>query len=232
MKFYDVLSEYYDDIFKLNQNTVDMILENIKGKKVLDLACGTGNYSIALDAAGKKVTGIDLDSIMIEKAKKKNHNILFKQGNMLSLAESIGEEKFDGVFCIGNSIVHLNNLYEIGKVFQDVYNHLNVGGKFIVQIINYDRILGENIKGLPSIKTDDVIFNRHYILKENKIIFRGEIETKEEKFINEVELFPLLRKDTEIILEKVGFKDFELYGAFNGEEYNKGSFNLIVCATK
>lgn len=152
---------------------------------------------------------------------------------MINLKECLGDEKFHGALCIGNSIVHLNHIEEVINVFKDVYNRLYDGGKFIIQIINYDRILEGNIMRLPSIETPNVTFNRDYTLTDyRKIIFRGELETDNDKTANEVELLPMLRCDMEEALGKAGFENIKFYGSFKDEEYNKDSYALVVCATK
>jgi len=72
----------------------------------MDIACGTGNYSIELATLGHLVTAIDLDQQMVEITKAKALNLglnvnVFKK-DMLSLNL---EKPFDTIFCIGNSLI-------------------------------------------------------------------------------------------------------------------------------
>ena len=73
MSFYEELSKVYEYVFPLNKNALKFISENLKnGDKILDLACGAGEYSIALSEMGFNVDGIDLEKGMIDKAINKS----------------------------------------------------------------------------------------------------------------------------------------------------------------
>jgi len=59
MEFYSDFSKNYDKIFPLNDKKLELIdntFKNLKEKrediKLLDVGCGTGNYSIALAKKG------------------------------------------------------------------------------------------------------------------------------------------------------------------------------------
>lgn len=235
MSFYDTLSKYYDTIFPLNSYTLSMLEKNLKGKKtLLDIACGSGTYSIELEKLGHKVTAIDLDVEMIEKARKKsNGSIEYITMNMLDIDKING--KFDGIFCIGNSLVHLDNMKEIEDFFGKVYKLLEDNGIFIFQIINYDRILKNNIEGLPTIKreTEGITFERKYSRVDGKINFKGIITVENgERFENVVELYPLRGEEIKNIIEKVGFKDYKIFGSFKEEEREENSMATVVVAYK
>ena len=45
-------------------------LDNVEGKRVLDIGCGAGQYAVLLAKKGAIVTGIDLSPVGIEVAKK------------------------------------------------------------------------------------------------------------------------------------------------------------------
>lgn len=78
MKILESTPERYDrGIRILSRGRIDGIYEQIagtvsgKGKKILDIGCGTGNLSLACASRGSQVTGIDINSGMLEIAKKK-----------------------------------------------------------------------------------------------------------------------------------------------------------------
>jgi ubiquinone biosynthesis O-methyltransferase len=70
------------------------------GMKVLDVGCGTGNFSIKLAKMGCSVTGIDISDNMLDIARKKaeeeNLDIQFLHMNLNEL--NFKENKFDAVF--------------------------------------------------------------------------------------------------------------------------------------
>ena len=119
MLFYKDISIYYDKIFPLNSAAVEFLEKEFDGKKkILDLACGDGKYSDSILSPDRSVTGLDLDKGMLEEAEKKydqKNNIKFVYGDMLELSSVFKRDKFDGVFCIGNSLVHLTSVDKIKK---------------------------------------------------------------------------------------------------------------------
>jgi len=83
-------------------------LESVKGKKVLDIACGEGYGTNLLSKIAGHVTGIDNESTVIDNAKTKynSSNLLFKTGSILQIpAES---NSFDVITCF-ETLEHLND---------------------------------------------------------------------------------------------------------------------------
>lgn len=241
MNFYNVLSKYYDVIFTKDENTVNFLKENLQiNSNILDVACGTGTYSIALGEEGSKVQGMDLDEEMINKAIMKNpsNNVSFIVGDMLKLESIYETHSFHRVFCIGNSLVHLSTKEEIKKAMEQMHKVLKKNCTLVIQIINYDRVLSKNIKELPTIMREEegVEFVRKYELNgEGKIIFLGQINIEQDgnSYENGVELIPLQSEELNKMLLEVGFKNIEFYGSFKKDIYNKDeSYALVVRAEK
>lgn len=245
MSFYDVLSEYYDIIFPLSKNKLNFIKsKGFRKCSILDIACATGSYAIELSKLGYDVYGFDLDEEMIniafDKAKEFNLEIPFMVGNMLNISDLYKDKTFDLMYCIGNSLVHLNDDIEILEFLISAYNKLNENGKLIIQIINYDRIFKYNLKELPTIdrKDENVKFVRNYNYnKLNKLMeFDTEIIINKndniKTFKQSTNLLPLKSNDIRKLLNDAGFKKIEFYGSFNEDEFNIDSYPLVLCAEK
>lgn len=242
MKFYKDLSNVYDIVFPWNKVTHDFLKQDLEdGAKVLDLACGSGNYSIALSKEGFNVTALDLDFEMIKlckaKASKDELNINFIEGDMLKLP-LLSAENFDRIFCIGNSLVHITNKDDIEKVIKDTYYKLSQNATLIIQIINYDRILKFKIDSLPPVEKDNIKFYRNYSMDylNNIINFNTEIiinnGEETETYLNSVPLIPLLSTELIEILNRCGFSKVKTFSSFNGEPFDINSYALIVKAYK
>ncbi len=88
-------------LFESESEKVIPLLEHIKNKKILDLGCGTGRYSITLAKKGAIVTAIDFSEEMLavakKNAKKENVKINFKQ---FDLKKRFPEGDYDAILKI------------------------------------------------------------------------------------------------------------------------------------
>tara|TARA_R110001583_G_scaffold14849_3_gene61791 strand:+ start:3002 stop:3727 length:726 start_codon:yes stop_codon:yes gene_type:complete len=238
MSFYQQIAAYYQHIFKINANQVDFIKLKIPESdgKVLDIGCGIGTLSMELTKYYKNVQGIDMDAEMIRVASIKNEDasksIQFQQISMLELDAFIYKNSVEGIICFGNTLVHLNSLDEIADFLQQSKAVLKSNGKLLLQIVNYDKIIEKNIKQLPIIENDEILFERnyHYRKSENKIDFNTRLTVKAAQQIieNSIELLPLLKNELALLLKNAGFYNCNFYGNFNQEPYTINSPALIV----
>jgi 2-polyprenyl-3-methyl-5-hydroxy-6-metoxy-1,4-benzoquinol methylase len=241
LAFYEELSKYYDTIFSKEEVTANFLKNGLSDKnRILDLACGTGTYSIEIAKDGHSVVGIDLDKTMIEKAKAKseveNLTVSFYAEDMRKFKAIANDNLYDMIFCIGNSLVHLNNSDDILQLFRDIHGSLKEAGWMVIQIINYDRIINNNITSLPTISRNDdgVKFVRNYSRTSDKSIinFNTELivtdEDDEKTYKNSVPLLALRSNEILELAESAGFSNYQLFGGFNSSEFNEDSYALIL----
>lgn len=239
MAFYEDIAKYYDDIFTVSKDTLEFIKNKIgaPGKSVLDIACGTGAYSFELDKEGYKVTAVDIDNKMIENLNSKldieKNQLQFMQADMLTLNEKFEANTFDAIYCIGNSIVHLDSIDEMRKFLANTRQLLAEDGIFIFQIINYDRIISKNIDSLPTIFNESIPlkFERVYQYQEenNKILFKTVLSVENRLIENEIYLTPLMYDEAIRLLKDAGFKELKAYGDFKNHSFSKeNSYSLII----
>jgi glycine/sarcosine N-methyltransferase len=243
MKFYDELSKVYDIVFRKEDNTVKFLNDTVKPEaKILDLACGTGTYSIELAERGHDVTGTDLDGEMIRMAsiKKPALNIRFMEGDMRKAKNIFQGESFGLIFCIGNSLVHLKNIEEIKCLMSDIYSMLNEDGCMVLQIINYDRIIKNNVTSLPTIDRSDegVKFVRNYRYEESigVVHFDTELiinkEGKEGIYKNSVPLLALGSEELISVIKETGFSKIKATAGFSEKDFDSEAYALVVRAYK
>lgn len=240
MRFYEILEKHYDYIFPFQNSTYDFIREGLNPQdKVLDVACGTGSYTIALRKEGILSCGLDLEESMIRIAEKKaeEQGIQgdFIVSNMLDM-DLVHEGGLRRIFIIGNSLVHLNSLNQIKSFITTAINLLNEDGDLVIQIINYDRILKEHIDHLPTIHVPEISLtferNYNYDAEAHLVDFSSKLTLQGETEEASVLLFPLKSEELVHLLMEAGFEEIHLYGSFKKDPYTDSSLPLIVVAKK
>lgn len=236
-EFYSSISSYYSEIFPYKPAQLQFVkkqLGQIKGAKILDIGCATGELSYHLAEQGAEVTGIDLNPDLIAQAKKskKYPGLHFQEGNMLKLTTDFPPESFDAVLCFGNTLVHLLSVERIREMLEGTNRILKPDGKFLLQILNYNYILDEQVTELPLIETDNIRFVRNYHFEKNSpvITFHTELDLKNEgrSVKNETPLLALRSEELKRLLGHAGFKNIELFANFKEESFGGEHLPLVV----
>jgi len=150
MTIFDNISNTYDDWYKTRIGKhVDSVESECafnlfkikKGMKVLDVGCGTGNFSIKLAKKGCKVTGIDLSDKMLilarEKTKKESLHIDYYDMNVYDL--NFPDEYFDAVF----SMATFEFIKDIGKAIIEIFRVCKDKGQIMIGTINKESKWGK-----------------------------------------------------------------------------------------
>ncbi|HEY4493502.1 MAG TPA: class I SAM-dependent methyltransferase [Candidatus Paceibacterota bacterium] len=90
------------------------LVGDVKGKQVLDLACGTGYFSHALAKVGANVTGVDIAPELIEKARLSAQGAKFA----VSLAHDLSQFESASFDMIVN-VLAIDNISEIGEMLRE-----------------------------------------------------------------------------------------------------------------
>ncbi|MFA5471486.1 MAG: class I SAM-dependent methyltransferase [Acholeplasmataceae bacterium] len=187
---YHLLSKYYDQLFKFNPKLKDFLFPYItKSGQALDLGCGTGRLTDMIDQLNMHVKGIDLDAHMIEIAAHKYPHIEFKSEDMIDYMKN-PNQSYDLITCFGNTIVHLDN-HLLNQLFTQVNLLLNHQKYFIVQLLNYQKILFEKPDSLPDLLTDDLLLKRNYSYFKDYILFQTVLFENDNVYeLGETKLYP------------------------------------------
>ncbi len=219
---------YMEDIFrKYDKNP----------KKILEMACGTGNLSYYLGKSGYDLTCFDLSVDMLSKADEK----LSKFKNVEILNQNMIDfniyKKFDSIISVCDSINYIVEKEDLLKTFERVYNHLEDDGIFIFDINSYYKlkyIIGNNtfVEDREDIfytwenyfdETDNICeFYLTFFISDDGYKFERFDEDHMEKAYKLSELIESL--------EKVGFTKIDYFEAFGFNEINKESqrINFVV----
>ncbi len=240
-KFYTSISNYYSEIFPykpLQLQFVKKRLGRFENKSILDVGCATGELAFHLAQERANVTGIDLNEDLLKKAteEKQHPDLRFKKGNMLNIANDFQPNGFDAVLCFGNTLVHLPDLQSIEKMFKGVFETLKPGGKFLLQILNYDYILDEKVSELPLIETENIKFIRKYIFSDESrhVSFQTELHLKKigQVITNETKLLALKSSELLHLLTGAGFTNIQFFANFKEETFGGKHLPLVACAEK
>jgi SAM-dependent methyltransferase len=235
MGFYEDFAFCYDRIFPADPETVRFLQESFGPPpgRLADLACGTGGYALALAGSGYEVTGIDLADGMVwtgsEKAGGRSNPRLLVQDMS---RPAIGTD-FKGWYCIGNSLVHLDGPAAIGAALAEWRKLLAPGGRWVIQILNYDRILAKRITALPTIeRADGVSLVREYEFRSNReILFKTRLTCEGRSYQNQVPLYPLTRAGLQELLRTAGLMLTDEFGDFDRAPWSPDSFAYVAVGT-
>lgn len=156
-KYEDEIKEVYDNLSKkyhkitahhffntyLEVPETLSLLKNIRGKKVLDLGCGTGRHTKILKKRGAKVWGIDISPRMLEIAKREIKGVDFKVGSVYKLPY---KPKFFDIVFAGLCVSYFENL---DKAFKEINRVLKRNGIFVFSFGHPLINVTSYIKGKP-----------------------------------------------------------------------------------
>lgn len=203
--------------------------------RLLDVGCGTGSLALRLADLGWSVTGIDADAGMVEEARRKaggRRNPSFGHAEMLSFLRGTADASWDAVLCWGNTLVHLSRP-QAEEFLRQSWRILVPGGRLILQILNYDRILRERPAELPRLRaaTGEVLVRSYDYRSDGTIGFRVRVEGSDGTPETETTLHPLGRTALERMLDEAGFVGLRIFGDFDASPFRDDAF-LLLCVAR
>jgi 2-polyprenyl-3-methyl-5-hydroxy-6-metoxy-1,4-benzoquinol methylase len=120
----------------------------------IDLGAGHGIQSVALAKLGFKVTAIDFNPQLLNELKNntKDLSVEILEEDIRSIANH-KDLKPGLIVCWGDTLTHLDNVYEIEDLLAECYQILSPGGKLILSFRDYSEKLSGNKRFIP-VKSD------------------------------------------------------------------------------
>ena len=170
---------FYKSLYNLNSDFFNYIKLNCANKEILDYGCGIGKTAQEIEKYNpKKITGIDISEVSIEKARDRANNFKTISDFSVDNCENLRfkDEQFDLVY--GTGILHH---LDIKKSLKEIHRILKKNGNMIFieplgtsPLINFYRKLTPNSRSKdehPLIKDDFQLIKNNY--KELKIKYYG-----------------------------------------------------------
>lgn len=132
---YSQLVEYYDRIYwwKDYEQEVDFLVKvfrryGVRGRRLLDVACGTGTHAKLLVGRGYEVTGVDISDDMLKVARRKlKARARFVRGDMRDLDAAV-EGRYDAAVCLFSAICYNLTGDDLKRTMKGLYDHLEEDG--------------------------------------------------------------------------------------------------------
>ncbi|MBQ7891814.1 MAG: class I SAM-dependent methyltransferase [Erysipelotrichaceae bacterium] len=223
---YQTLAPFYDLLVKDDEATqmwVDFTQKYAKGTNILELACGSGEITIALAKLGYSMYGTDLSQEMIDEAQEKEGSELV-QWEALDMVQLPLDKKYDSILCYCDSLNYVVQNQDVLTVFEKVYACLEDGGVFLFDIHSLDREVEFAEEYIEEGFLDDVAYQwtiRHedHFLYHSFTFYDANGKLEQEQHVQKVHN-PLWVKEQ---LERIGFDvsmytDFDLEGIQEGEK--------------
>ncbi|MGF7047653.1 2-polyprenyl-3-methyl-5-hydroxy-6-metoxy-1,4-benzoquinol methylase [Paenibacillus sp. DS2015] len=233
--FYQVLTPYYDEIFPVNDKQLLFLSSCFPvASTLLDVGAGTGNTAVAMANNGYRLTAAEPEHSMAtrirEKADSSNLAIKVIPHSMQEISQL--NETFNGIYCIGNTLPHLNNLEEIATFLQSAYDRLIESGMLVIQTVNFEKVFLQQGYSFPIIHKENFTFTRQYELLNESVLFTTILECQSDTQSNTLPLYPVTKKQLENELQNCGFHSIAVYGDYRKSPYTIESPGLIISAVK
>lgn len=115
-----------DEIFLFKEWIAPVVLEEFKGKSVLECGCGGGQHTSFIAPLAKMVTAVDLNTTDLARERNANAaNIRFVEADIAAMDL---KEQFDIAMSIG--VIHHTD--DPDRTFESIYRHCRSGGRVII----------------------------------------------------------------------------------------------------
>lgn len=256
------IADYYDESPVVQGRTRDVAFyrDAVRefGDPVLELGCGTGRITLALAAAGHRVTGLDISERMLERCTQKRaalpketrERVHLVQGDMTQF--DLGE-KYRVVIIPFRPLQHLLEVEQQISCLESVRKHLHAGrrfgerkGKLILDVFQTDaermHDLRHQEEALVSeystpdgrrVRINERVKAFHRARQRNDvemIFYVTDEKGKEQRLVFAWTLRYFFRYEVEHLLERCGFRITAEYGDFDRSTLADASPEMIFVA--
>lgn len=237
--FWEVLEPFLfpEDRLTAAESEVSHILEltDFEGREILDLCCGPGRHSVELARRGYLVTGVDLSSFLLERARQRaaadNLEIEWVESDMRRF---VRPQSFDLAINLYTSFGYFEDPEDDLKVLANVRASLRDGGRLVMQMAGKELLAGifqpssvDEIPGAGLLVQRRTVTDDWSRMRNDWTIVRGR-EAHTVSFSHTIYSARELRDR----LATAGFHDVKIYGDLAGGQYGPGAERLVAVAAR
>lgn len=210
------------------------------GSSVLDVACGTGTFTLLLEEEGFETSGVDISAEMLAAAEKKardngGQSRFYRQ----DMTEMTGFHALDAVTLYCDGLNYLREKEEVRAAFKQIFQSLKPGGVFLFDVhtpfkiehVFENQLYGENAPEVsylwfcePGEEPLSVHHSLTFFIEQED----GRYERQEEELYQRT-FPPLIYKQ---LLQESGFYQIEITGDFGNSPVLPEADRLFFKAVK
>jgi SAM-dependent methyltransferase len=196
-----------------------------KGARVLDAPCGTGRHLKLFAEKGFTATGIDINTVCLELARKNcaGLDVRIEPGNMADLAAFEG--RFDATVNLFSSFGYFATEAENRAVMWELVSTLKPGGTLVISVIDREWLL----KVFRPVDWKDD--GRQFVLEGRKydpvthyneawVVIVDQASGQAKRHFHRIRLY----SSDEIVglMQECGLKDVKIFGGVDGSAFQRG----------
>lgn len=242
---YRILAPYYDIFIDWDsrlQHEIPFLLQVAgpasRGKRALDVGCGTGHHLVALQEAGFRVEGTEPSEKLRLLAQYNLEGVTVYPAPMETLEKlAKAHGPWHLVTCLGNTLAHLPP-DKLPGFCLGLAGALDRQGAAVLHLLGYEKIMATHPEHFPPKNVvsgkDRYRFERCYYYREDYIEFNIEVWKNEKRLACDQEtLYPLTSRMLLAACKNAGLTDIHLFGDFNFlVPYSSRSDNLVAVIRK
>jgi len=126
---YDIIGDSYDTTRRADPYLTQRLLHHLNPQRegrYLDIACGSGNYTIALSEHGVDICGVDASNTMIATARKKNATLNWHVADVTDLPYN--NRSFNGAICT----LATHHFEDLAQAFREIRRVLTATSRLVI----------------------------------------------------------------------------------------------------
>ncbi len=224
-------------------------------RRVLELACGSGRIGLELlhGLGDFALEGLDIAPEMLAAYQRKlerepeaiQRRVTLHEGDMCDY-ELSNKGTFDLIFLSFNSICHLYELEQQLSAFKNTYDHLALGGRFVIDTFLPDIDYLSNALNRPSSvyledeiespasdftmllytsrKYDQIEQVQHTVWIHEKFFPTGE----HERYLTNLDMHIFFPRELQLLFLASDFSIEAIYGSYDWKPFGKGTRQIVV----